>query len=243
MGKKKNLTNESCDNGPILTQTLTEPPLKVVNCNGKSDCKSSSSLTNGSLIHEPEESQCIRYANGVDGDQAPSDTTTPKNCHLNQLISSHDSVEAVANGTGDDESSSTNVSSEKVGSDSNQNSCSSSRNDIADEVSYIVYESELQMPDIMKLIQKDLSEPYSIYTYRYFIHNWPHLCFMVCFNYPFWVLMECALNFRAWLGPLKGWSFCFRIVWPGVVSIGFFLSHFVCFRTMESIQLIKTFCR
>lgn len=50
------------------------------------------------------------------------------------------------------------------------------------EVVYISYESEHQMPDIMKLIQKDLSEPYSIYTYRYFIHNWPHLCFLVSLN-------------------------------------------------------------
>jgi len=40
------------------------------------------------------------------------------------------------------------------------------------------YENELQMPDIMRLITKDLSEPYSIYTYRYFIHNWPELCFL-----------------------------------------------------------------
>uniref|UniRef100_T1IML4 N-terminal methionine N(alpha)-acetyltransferase NatC n=1 Tax=Strigamia maritima TaxID=126957 RepID=T1IML4_STRMM len=47
-----------------------------------------------------------------------------------------------------------------------------------DTISYIGYESELQMPDIMRLIQKDLSEPYSIYTYRYFIHNWPKLCFL-----------------------------------------------------------------
>lgn len=45
-------------------------------------------------------------------------------------------------------------------------------------VIYKEYESELQMPDIMRLIQKDLSEPYSIYTYRYFIHNWPKLCFL-----------------------------------------------------------------
>ena len=45
-------------------------------------------------------------------------------------------------------------------------------------IEYVVYESELQMPDIMKLITKDLSEPYSIYTYRYFIHNWPKLCFL-----------------------------------------------------------------
>ncbi|UYV64772.1 NAA30 [Cordylochernes scorpioides] len=43
---------------------------------------------------------------------------------------------------------------------------------------YVGYESEKQMADIMRLIQKDLSEPYSIYTYRYFIHNWPHLCFL-----------------------------------------------------------------
>lgn len=47
-------------------------------------------------------------------------------------------------------------------------------------IQYVSYTSELQMPDIMKLIQKDLSEPYSIYTYRYFIYNWPKLCFLVC---------------------------------------------------------------
>lgn len=47
-------------------------------------------------------------------------------------------------------------------------------------ISYLGYDSESQMPDIMRLIQKDLSEPYSIYTYRYFIHNWPKLCFLVC---------------------------------------------------------------
>ncbi|XP_036398530.1 N-alpha-acetyltransferase 30 [Megalops cyprinoides] len=45
-------------------------------------------------------------------------------------------------------------------------------------IQYVRYESELQMPDIMRLITKDLSEPYSIYTYRYFIHNWPQLCFL-----------------------------------------------------------------
>lgn len=47
-----------------------------------------------------------------------------------------------------------------------------------DDLSYVAYESERQMPDIMRLFQKDLSEPYSIYTYRYFIHNWPRLCFL-----------------------------------------------------------------
>lgn len=47
-----------------------------------------------------------------------------------------------------------------------------------DEITYVQYKSEEQMSDIMRLIQEVLSEPYSIYTYRYFIHNWPNLCFL-----------------------------------------------------------------
>lgn len=47
-----------------------------------------------------------------------------------------------------------------------------------DGIKYLRYENETQMSAIMQLITKDLSEPYSIYTYRYFIHNWPHLCFL-----------------------------------------------------------------
>lgn len=56
----------------------------------------------------------------------------------------------------------------------------SSTGDVPSEtkIEYREYESELQMPDIIRLIQRDLSEPYSIYTYRYFIHNWPELCFL-----------------------------------------------------------------
>lgn len=46
-------------------------------------------------------------------------------------------------------------------------------------ISYMNYQSEEQMEDIMSLITKDLSEPYSVYTYRYFIHNWPKLSFLV----------------------------------------------------------------
>ena len=46
-------------------------------------------------------------------------------------------------------------------------------------VTFTQYESELQLPHIMRLMKAGLSEPYSIYTYRYFIHNWPNLCFLV----------------------------------------------------------------
>lgn len=48
-----------------------------------------------------------------------------------------------------------------------------------EDIKYVPYTSELQLPGIMSLIENDLSEPYSIYTYRYFINNWPNLCFMV----------------------------------------------------------------
>jgi peptide alpha-N-acetyltransferase len=46
---------------------------------------------------------------------------------------------------------------------------------------YVVYEqykSETQLPRIMEMMTADLSEPYSIFTYRYFIHQWPDLCLM-----------------------------------------------------------------
>lgn len=35
------------------------------------------------------------------------------------------------------------------------------------------------LPQIRQLISSDLSEPYSIYVYRYFLYQWADLCFMV----------------------------------------------------------------
>lgn len=50
------------------------------------------------------------------------------------------------------------------------------------ELRYIQYEHALEkkyLPSIRALISKDLSEPYSIYVYRYFLYQWGELCFMV----------------------------------------------------------------
>lgn len=50
------------------------------------------------------------------------------------------------------------------------------------ELKYIQYSHGLEaqyLPAIRALISKDLSEPYSIYVYRYFLYQWGHLCFMV----------------------------------------------------------------
>jgi peptide alpha-N-acetyltransferase len=50
------------------------------------------------------------------------------------------------------------------------------------ELKYVQYEHGLEaqyLPAIRALISKDLSEPYSIYVYRYFLYQWGHLCYMV----------------------------------------------------------------
>lgn len=46
-------------------------------------------------------------------------------------------------------------------------------------IEYVDYIGESMLPDIQTLVTKDLSEPYSVFTYRYFVHNWPNLCICV----------------------------------------------------------------
>jgi peptide alpha-N-acetyltransferase len=53
-----------------------------------------------------------------------------------------------------------------------------------DELQYVQYhgaKEETYLPAIRQLISKDLSEPYSIYVYRYFLYQWGDLCYMVPF--------------------------------------------------------------
>ncbi|KAF8556718.1 acyl-CoA N-acyltransferase [Imleria badia] len=49
---------------------------------------------------------------------------------------------------------------------------------MADQISYREYTGESDLPHIMALVQTELSEPYVIYTYRYFLHQWPQLAFL-----------------------------------------------------------------
>ncbi|KAJ1407149.1 acyl-CoA N-acyltransferase [Ochromonadaceae sp. CCMP2298] len=44
------------------------------------------------------------------------------------------------------------------------------------EIVYEDYTDEAMIPDIQRLVSKDLSEPYSVFTYRYFLHNCPRFC-------------------------------------------------------------------
>lgn len=46
-------------------------------------------------------------------------------------------------------------------------------------ITFRQYQFEFDLDEIVALITKTLSEPYSLYTYRYFIYNWPDLCLLV----------------------------------------------------------------
>lgn len=48
---------------------------------------------------------------------------------------------------------------------------------------YVDYTDESILADIQRLVAADLSEPYSVFTYRYFLHNWPKLCMCVYANH------------------------------------------------------------
>jgi hypothetical protein len=54
-------------------------------------------------------------------------------------------------------------------------------------IHYAQYETAKEaeyLPQIRQLISSDLSEPYSIYVYRYFLYQWADLCFMVGSSSP-----------------------------------------------------------
>jgi N-alpha-acetyltransferase 30 len=47
------------------------------------------------------------------------------------------------------------------------------------EIAYVSYGGEHHLPLVMSLVDAELSEPYSIFTYRYFVYLWPQLTFLV----------------------------------------------------------------
>lgn len=68
------------------------------------------------------------------------------------------------------------------------------------ELLYIQYShahEKQYLPSIRALISKDLSEPYSIYVYRYFLYQWGDLCFMVR-------LLSRYFSTREFLWPPRG---------------------------------------
>ncbi|MCJ1475188.1 N-alpha-acetyltransferase mak3 [Lambiella insularis] len=73
---------------------------------------------------------------------------------------------------------------------------------------YIQYDSDKEttyLPAIRRMISKDLSEPYSIYVYRYFLYQWGDLCFMALDgnNTLIGVVVSKLEHHRG--GPLRGY--------------------------------------
>jgi len=73
----------------------------------------------------------------------------------------------------------------------------------AGRIKFVNYQSEVQMIDIKELVQKDLSEPYSVYTYRYFINNWSKLCFLAYDKNQCVGAIVCKLDARDTRDPVK----------------------------------------
>lgn len=73
---------------------------------------------------------------------------------------------------------------------------------------YIQYGQDKEaeyLPAIRQLISKDLSEPYSIYVYRYFLYQWGDLCFMAIDATGTLVgVIVCKLELHRG-GPLRGY--------------------------------------
>ena len=45
-------------------------------------------------------------------------------------------------------------------------------------ITYRQYKDESDLATVAHLIDCELSEPYTVYTYRYFLHHWPKLCYI-----------------------------------------------------------------
>ena len=50
------------------------------------------------------------------------------------------------------------------------------------KLKFVTYEGEEHLGLIIGMIEKELSEPYPIYTYRYFVQNWPMLTFLAYYE-------------------------------------------------------------
>lgn len=172
--QSKQISKSSCSNNGIAATIINDDGSVTVQCNGsypglstkfvrdKQDQPSSSSPGYSERYSLPKPN------NGPIQSNPSVETVKPKS-HMN-LFDASISSSCYSNIVASTSSSSEpNLQTPKT-------VASIKVNDI--EISIKEYVNELQMPDLIRVIQKDLSEPYSIYTYRYFIHNWPKLCFL-----------------------------------------------------------------
>lgn len=81
-------------------------------------------------------------------------------------------------------------------------------NNKTSDLTYIQYHQDKEtqyLSAIRQLISKDLSEPYSIYVYRYFLYQWGDLCYMAVDEKQALIgVVVCKLEIHRG-GPLRGY--------------------------------------
>ncbi|GAA5960745.1 hypothetical protein JCM3765_007316 [Sporobolomyces pararoseus] len=69
------------------------------------------------------------------------------------------------------------LSSLSISSSSPPDTTTTTKEEEQAELVYRSYRGEQDLKHIVSLVDDELSEPYNLYTYRYFLDTWPHLCF------------------------------------------------------------------
>ncbi|XP_060069942.1 N-alpha-acetyltransferase 30-like [Ylistrum balloti] len=160
--------------GDVVTLDAGDPQASI------KTFKIDSELPNGKIKHRPNENGLVSHILTTESPKQTENCDAPEEVEVCSSCESENTIDTPL-------TERSSIDCAGLGSDAESSLCEAVQNlgvyapgtsDIKDGIEYIVYKSELQMPDIMRLITKDLSEPYSIYTYRYFIHNWPKLCFL-----------------------------------------------------------------
>ncbi|KAK9846812.1 hypothetical protein WJX84_008589 [Apatococcus fuscideae] len=62
------------------------------------------------------------------------------------------------------------------------------------DISYRQYRGEEDLHLVRGLVDVELSEPYSIFTYRYFLQTWPQLCFLAFDGSSCFATIVCKLD-------------------------------------------------
>ncbi|AQK57713.1 Putative acyl-CoA N-acyltransferase (NAT) family protein [Zea mays] len=90
------------------------------------------------------------------------------------------------------------------------------------EITYVSYGGEQHLPLVMSLVDEELSEPYSIFTYRYFVYLWPQLTFLNIEQSLSSILFRIAVCLSSAFSPLMFQLRTFQDLWL-VLSIDHFL--------------------
>ncbi|EFA78751.1 hypothetical protein PPL_08212 [Heterostelium album PN500] len=153
-------------------------------------------LTNHQKIESPLESIPASKMSDLKENNNNNDTSSSSNIKL-ESDSSNINIDSAAS------SSSNDSNQAKIKENENNNNNNNSSNDyqgiskrllnnlecltikkddsdvqVECKLQYSVYRGEEDIESIIRLIENELSEPYSIFTYRFFLNNWPHLCFL-----------------------------------------------------------------